>query len=296
MPKKRVPPPTPTPQATRVKRGFLSGENKLYLERNAGKLTVEHMALHLRRPVGQVRKYLEEMGVPTAVASMKVSQNLTSELEDRPEWSELKQQYDEEELKFFKYRYVQYMSQFGRDDVLATEELQIFSLIQLEVMSNQTMRERRLLITQQKSVQATMEAMYVEIDDCQPRSPLVNRLKDEMKVLSAEFTNISEALKNINIRQSSYMMQSKTLLNDLKGTRDQRVKVIEGSKSSFLGFLKALTQEDFRNQKGREMELMKVAMEREQARMTAPHEFIDGATDQPLLTPQTVLSEGAHDE
>lgn len=277
------------PAASNPKRGFLSRLDKGAIERQAGRKSAEQIALEIRRPADQVRRYLEEIG--SADPTSSVGPSLSLELEGRPEWAELRAQYDAEELKFIKYRYVQLMNQFGKDDVLPTEEMQIFSLIHLEVMANQAMRERKTLVTQQKLVQAQLEAGYERLAAMAPGEAGEKAVKAAINGLAAEFTQISDCLKNIHTRHASYTMQQTSLLQQLKATRDQRVKVVEGSKASFLGFLKALTDEGFRKSVGDEMEMMRLAMAKEKGRLSREAEYIDGTKDRPLLTPESVLGD-----
>ena len=61
------------------------------------------------------------------------------DLESRPYWPEVKQQFTEDEIKLFKYHWSRIISQF-RDDVIPTEELQVIDLIKLELLMN---RHRR---------------------------------------------------------------------------------------------------------------------------------------------------------
>jgi hypothetical protein len=79
------------------------------------------------------------------------------------------------------------------------------------------------------------------------------------------------------------------MMKELKGTRDQRVKVWENSQHSFLGFLRLLSEQEARDKIGREAELFRVAMEREYDRLSAAHIYEDKTVDQPLLTAENVL-------
>jgi hypothetical protein len=283
----------PVPTSRVLKRGGLSQSDRDAIGRMISRESTESIAGKLRRPVEQVRRYVDQIGA--GEIDLKVGTNLTIELTDRPEWAEFRAQYDEEELKFIQYRYVQLMGQFGRDDVLPTEEMQIFALIQLEIMANQAMRERKTVVTQQKLVQKQVEDCYEQATKYTVGLPIPTKLTKDTVRLEGKLADTSDRLKQINARHASHTMQQANLLEALKATRDQRIKVVEGSKASFLGFLKALTQEDFRKRVGDEMETMRVALDRERERMSTDLVYMDGTTDKPLLTPEAVMDEGGED-
>ena len=86
-------------------------------------------------------------------------------------------------------------------------------------------------------------------------------------------------------------MQSKknTMLKELKGTREQRIKILEDSKETFAAWVRALIQDKgMRKEIGANMEKMRLAMEKEKVRLSEFHKYEDGLIDQPFLTPETV--------
>ena len=78
---------------------------------------------------------------------------------------------------------------------------------------------------------------------------------------------------------------------DLKATRDQRIKRIEDSKSSWAGFLRALEDEEERERVGDDAELMKIAKDKSREKLGTFHTFIDGSIDRPLLNADTINME-----
>ena len=79
------------------------------------------------------------------------------------------------------------------------------------------------------------------------------------------------------------------MIKDLKGTREQRIKAIEDSKTTFASLIKKIIMDgDFRKTAGVEMEKMRLAMDVERDRLSKAHTYEDGITDQPFLVPETV--------
>ena len=79
------------------------------------------------------------------------------------------------------------------------------------------------------------------------------------------------------------------MLKDLKATREQRIKRLEDSKQTFIGWVRNLmSNPDVRRQIGTDMEKMRLAMDAEKNRLSEYHKYEDGNLDQPFLTPDTV--------
>jgi len=82
------------------------------------------------------------------------------------------------------------------------------------------------------------------------------------------------------------------MLKELKGTREQRIKRLEDSKETFASWVQALTlRPEMRDGLGTEMEKMRLAMDKERAKLTEYHKYEDGIVDQPFLTPDSVLED-----
>ena len=80
-----------------------------------------------------------------------------------------------------------------------------------------------------------------------------------------------------------------SMLKEMKATREQRVKRIEDSKQNFTGWMAYLVANpEVTTEYGREMEMMRLAMEKEKQRLAQFHQYNDDTVDQPFLTPDTV--------
>ena len=94
------------------------------------------------------------------------------------------------------------------------------------------------------------------------------------------------------IQSEEYLLEHveiSSMIKDLKGTREQRIKAIEGSKQTFSALIKKIILDpDFRHVTGIEMEKMRLAMDKERERLSEAHTYEDSITDQPFLTPETV--------
>jgi hypothetical protein len=267
----------------KVKRGALSKKEREFIERNHHKMSAELIATNIRRQVEQIRTYIMALGGERPA----IANTLQEELRRRPEWKNFKEQFTEDELDFFLYRYVQLMNQFGRDDVLPTEEMQIFQVVTLDILTQRVLREQKTALT-------TVEAASKRIDQLQKdyvKTKDTNLLQD-VAVMESTFADARKIVQNCTRQHESYAARQAKTFEDLKALRDQRVKVVEGGKTSYVQILKELQQEEVRKRTGAHMELVKLAVAKEQRRLEAPYKFADGITDNPLLTPTSVLGQG----
>ena len=70
-----------------------------------------------------------------------------------------------------------------------------------------------------------------------------------------------------------------SVTKSLKATRDQRVKRIEDSKTSWIGVIRALEDAELRDRVGDEVELMKIAKDRAYDRLGQNHQYMDNKVE-----------------
>ena len=94
---------------------------------------------------------------------------------------------------------------------------------------------------------------------------------------------------------ASYTNEYTKLLNeqqkiskDLKATREQRIKRVEDGKSSWVGLIRMLEDEEIREREGKEMAIIGLATDRSKALLQQYHNFQDNTIDRPFLTSETV--------
>jgi chromosome segregation ATPase len=165
--------------------------------------------------------------------------------------------------------------------------MQIFQIIELEIMDNATMAERKLLAEQQRICQDDLELNYDKLRKTPEASDAYERITKTLQDLERRYTSLAQQLKENGGRHDSYLMRINNVLKDLKGTREQRVKNIETGKTSFVGLLKMLQDEDRRAAVGLELAMHQTAEAKELNRLTQLHTYMDGISDQPILTADT---------
>ena len=111
----------------------------------------------------------------------------------------------------------------------------------------------------------------------------------------ARLTNLETQLSFARNSISSYTNEYTKLLNeqqkiskDLKATREQRIKRIEDGKSSWVGLIRMLEDEEIREKEGRQMEILNMATEKSREKLAEYHTYADDIVDKPFLTPDDV--------
>ena len=99
--------------------------------------------------------------------------------------------------------------------------------------------------------------------------------------------SVSEESLNKDYRE--LQTKKNSMLKEMKATREQRVKRLEDSKQSLVGWIAYLMgNPEVTSQYGIEMEKMRLAMTQEKERLGAYHKYTDGQVDQPFLNSDTI--------
>ena len=198
----------------------------------------------------------------------------------RPYWNELKLQFTEGELELFKYHWARIISQF-RDDVIPTEQLQVVDLIKLELLMNRSLKYNKENIEQIAQFNELLRQLRAADVDQQDRDEIFN-IERQTASLKASQESLNKDYRELQTKKNS-------MLKEMKATREQRVKRLEDSKQSFVGWLAYLVSNpDVARGYGSEMEKMRLAMDHQKEKLSQYHQFQDGLVDQPFLTPDTV--------
>lgn len=258
------------------KAGPWSAEEKAFIVENADKMTFEEIARRLKRNPESVHKYLNKIGHKT-VKSEKVVTNPEYDIKRSPLWKVLKTEFSEEELELFLYHWSRIISQF-KDDVLPTEELQIIEEIKIEILLSRCLKNQR-------AAMKLVEEAELEVESLQSQQVDPILIDQAKRSLAFHQTAIRELGQGYN----DLLNKKNALLKDLKATRSERIKHIEESKHTILGWITQLIQnKNLRRELGIEMEKMRVATEIEKYRLMEPHRYIDNVVDYPILSAETI--------
>tara|TARA_B100000700_G_scaffold282889_1_gene334772 strand:+ start:2340 stop:3125 length:786 start_codon:yes stop_codon:yes gene_type:complete len=259
-----------------MKRGRLSNDEARYITENAEDISIEEIAANLERDPTTIENFIKK----NLKIGLSEFEQAAYDLEDRPYWIELRQQFSQEELELFKYHWGRIISQF-KDDVFPTEELQVVDVIKLELLMNRGLKQNKSNIDQITAFEELVRTERATDPDQQDRDYILN--------LERQIASLRAAQESLNRDYRDLQTKKSAMLKEMKGTREQRIKRLEDSKQSFVGWVTHLMQNpNLTQQYGLEMEKMRLAMEKEKGRLSNFHQYEDGQVDQPFLTPDTV--------
>ncbi len=268
--------------------GRLSREHK----RNIPKwkkqgMTNEEIADRVNRSQEGIQKFLDECGYvdEAALPDEHDHASLKYALRNKIYWKELQMQFTEHELEVFESLWIEMMINQFRQDLLPVEELSVKQMLTLEILMNRSLVDRKKqLVKIDKLDRELVEEYKVDKDD---------RDLSFIDHLESQLSYAKGLIGSYTTEHTKLLAQLEKINKDLKATRDQRVKRIEDSKSTFSGLLRYLDDETNRARMGREMELMNVAKDKSLDELSEYHEYIDGEVDIPILNSETV---GKHDD
>lgn len=203
------------------------------------------------------------------------------------EWQILKSQFDKKELSFFFKKYNKFVAQFD-NQVTASEEMQIIDLLRFQILMNRVMR----LMKQNKFDIARINKQIKDFHFQHKGQDLTDAELDYIARLE-ELLAGAKASQSAKIAELTKLnLEARALTKDLKATRDQRLEKVEAASKDFMGLIKALEEREFREQEGRQLELVKKATDNESKKLREEIKYSDGEWDSPILDEKTVLNLG----
>lgn len=265
--------------------GRLKKAEEQYIFAHSDKLSPDEIAIKLNRSLKQVLNTLSKIPTTAKSQSPQVSE-LRLGLKESAVWKNLKAELDTAELELFEEQYIAYMSQFrqGNEEVLYTEENQVFKIIKLEILKHRNaVRQKRC----QKEIERCENVHSIIVKS----GKLDDKKKGELASLELSISNYLAQQSQFSNEYVKLEEKHQKLMGDMKATRDQRLSKIESSKVDFLGVLRGLGDENIRDENERYIEMMRRATNSETQRLTKLHDYGNDDVDTPLLNAESVMSE-----
>jgi len=268
------------------KRGQLSLDEEAFIEKHIQDLSISEIADQLNRSEAPIKRYIEENQLYIPTDEKNDHEFLKHKLHAKTFWQEIVRQFDDAsgELQYFEDIWIGLIKQF-REDVLPAEELQIKQFITIDILINRSMKERKRHISETEKLQKLVDQEYEKSED-QRDIPKLANLETQLNFSRnsiASYTN--EYTKLLNEQQK--------ISKDLKATREQRIKRIEDGKSSWVGLIRMLEDEDIREKEGKEIEIINMATKKAKDKLYDYHNYADGALDSPILNAESVIKNDA---
>jgi IS30 family transposase len=264
------------------KRGQLSLSEEQFIKDNMSSLSIEEIASSLNRNPDPIKRYIQENQLYEPDDTKAEYNTLKNKLHSKTFWREISRQFDEEtgELEYFEDVWINLIKQF-REDVLPAEELQIKQFITIDILINRSMKERKRHISETEKLQKLVDNEYLKPEDQRDAARLLN-LENQ---LSFSRNSIASYTNEYTKLLGEYQKISK----DLKATREQRIKRIEDGKSSWVGLIRMLEEEDIRDKEGREMAILNLATNKARSKLYEYHQYADDKVDSPILNETTMI-------
>ena len=265
------------------KRGQLALEEQQFIRDNIDSLSIEQIAEALNRTIKPVQRYVTEskIGIKSK-DEQETDKTLRQKLHAKTFWVEIEKQFDKStgELQYFEDTWIGLVKQF-REDVLPAEELQIKQFITIDILINRSMKERKRHIADTEKLQEEVDREYKLPEDLRDGPKLAN--------LETQLSFARNSIANYTNEYTKLLNEQQKISKDLKATREQRIKRIEDGKSSWIGLIRMLEDEEIREKEGREMEIMAMAVDKNKKLLAEYHNYADDTVDSPLLTPETIV-------
>ena len=259
-----------------MRKGRFTKKEIKFIKENMGSMSAEDLSVELDRDPSSIKDYIKR----EFKVGLSLEEEAAYELESRPYWSELKQQFSGQELELFKYHWTRVISPF-KDDVIPTEEIQVVDLIKLELLMNRCLKVNKSNMDQIDAFQVLVRDEMALDPDQQDVDTIIN--------LERQVASLRAAQESLNRDYRDLQTKKNSMLKEMKATREQRVKRYEDSKHSFTGWIiHLINNPELTTSYGLEMERMRLAMDKERDRLGQFHQYEDGQVDQPFLTPDTV--------
>lgn len=251
-------------------------------------MSVEELAKATGRTVGVINNYL--IRYDKRNGSADISFGLPKDalpvntFKSSAEWRVLKKQFDKSELAFFLKKYNKFITQF-RGNVLPSEETQIVHLLKFEILMNRCMQSM-------KGNKNDISRISKQIRDFNEKTRDTDLSDPQMLFLQNLEERLAGAKAGQSAKSSEYVkLEEKhiSLMRELKATRDQRLEKIDEATKDFMGLIKALEESEFRETEGRQLELIKKAVNKEETKLLSPVVFPNGEVDCPILSSESKI-------
>ena len=264
------------------KRGQLGLDEEKFIRDNYPSLSVENIAQALNRSIAPVERYISENQLAKTPSDHNDERILRQKLHSKNFWGEIKKQFDSDtgELEYFESLWTNLIKQF-REDVLPAEELQIKQFITIDILINRSMKDRKRHIAETEKLQKEVDKEYAKSEDQRDIPRLAN--------LETQLAFARNSIANYTNEFTKLLNEQQKISKDLKATRAQRIKRIEDGKSSWVGLIRMLEDEELREREGKEMEIIALATEKAKEILNDYHQYADNVLDMPFLTANSIL-------
>jgi transposase len=153
---------------------------------------------------------------------------------------------------------------------------------------NRSMKERKRHITETEKLQKLVDAEYNKPEDQRDIPRLAN--------LETQLSFARNSIASYTNEYTKLLAEYQKVSKDLKATREQRIKRIEDGKSSWVGLIRMLEEEDVREREGREMAILAMATDKARQQLYEYHQYQDSKIDIPVLNDDSIIKRDSNEK
>ncbi len=145
------------------------------------------------------------------------------------------------------------------------------------------MKERKRHIAETEKLQKLVDAEYEKAESDRDIPKLAN--------LETQLSFARNSISSYTNEYTKLLNEQQKISKDLKATREQRIKRIEDGKSSWVGLIRMLEEEEIREKEGREMEIISMATDKYKQQLYDYHTYQDNRIDKPFLNHESIVDD-----
>lgn len=280
----------PEDNAPKYKMGRMSHAEQTWIRENVRTIGIDEVSRKLNRSVETIDNFCRSEGIvyeddpgdkKSAIKAEEAA--LAKELKKTPEWEALKEEFTDKELEYFQHRYGKMMAQF-QEDVLSSEETQIFHQIKFEILMQRNLKGCKRAQIDIRRLEKEMSQMIIKYEN----EDMPKDARDLLMALENQLLSLRSAMNSKSTEYVKLQEKHSAILKELKATRDQRITKFQDSDKNIMSLLKEMQTAKFRNEEGRQQALVNLAVKKEEERLTGYHTYEDGTVDQPILSSETL--------
>ena len=206
---------------------------------------------------------------------------IKSELKKEIFWTNVKKQFRKQECDYFAEEYSRIIAQFENTAVvLHTEKTQVANLIKTRILLDRSLSRQKATMDQVQ----TLEDLIIE----EKKVPENAQDKDKIRELEEAKVQSNSLLQNWTREYKDLVQEIDKAEKALNTQRGSRVKTIQDSKTDFMAAVTSFEEQEERIKQGKEINIFRMAMEKEKAKIQEYFEYSDGELEQPLLNHETL--------
>lgn len=242
----------------------------------------------LDRTAEQIEEWIQrQKGTPIKElpTPLHVEVAVKAELRDSLVWKNLRKELTAEEVRRFEEEYGNFKAQF-KDDIEASENTQLFQMLKLEILASRNLVDQKNIRDEIKDTENELKKFLEQFPDGIPAGDTIS--KDVVFQTRNHISQLRAQISSLTSEHQKVMSESKHLMKDLKATRRDRIAEIKDSNVSWLGLIRELDDKDQRQREQTQMELIRVAADKEYKRLSQPHRYANNESDLPILSHESV--------